>query len=127
MMHPSASPPFTGRNGSECRHYTRSSTMPGRSVSFCRAYRHDGCRFREECQQTPGRYGSFTCVRARALLDARQGFRLYFVVLPARSPRPAEVAELADAQASGACGRKAVEVRALSSAPFDTAPTGLAP
>ena len=32
----------------------------------------------------------------------------------------AEVAELADAQASGACGRKVVEVRVLSSAPFDS-------
>jgi hypothetical protein len=31
------------------------------------------------------------------------------------SPR-AEVAELADAQASGACGRKVVEVQILSSA-----------
>ena len=30
----------------------------------------------------------------------------------------AEVAELADAQASGACGRKVVEVQILSSAPF---------
>jgi hypothetical protein len=29
----------------------------------------------------------------------------------------AEVAELADAQASGACGRKVVEVQILSSAP----------
>ena len=33
-------------------------------------------------------------------------------------PGPAEVAELADAQASGACSRKGVEVRALSSAPL---------
>jgi hypothetical protein len=32
----------------------------------------------------------------------------------------AEVAELADAQASGACGRKVVEVQILSSAPFDS-------
>jgi hypothetical protein len=32
----------------------------------------------------------------------------------------AEVAELADAQASGACGRKVVEVRVLSSAPILT-------
>ena len=30
----------------------------------------------------------------------------------------AEVAELADAQASGACGRKVVEVQILSSAPI---------
>jgi hypothetical protein len=34
------------------------------------------------------------------------------------SPLRAEVAELADAQASGACGRKVVEVQILSSAPF---------
>ena len=34
-----------------------------------------------------------------------------------RSPLRAEVAELADAQASGACGRKVVEVQILSSAP----------
>ena len=40
-----------------------------------------------------------------------------------RSPLRAEVAELADAQASGACGRKAVEVRALSSAPIIQART----
>jgi hypothetical protein len=33
------------------------------------------------------------------------------------SPFRAEVAELADAQASGACGRKVVEVQILSSAP----------
>ena len=33
-------------------------------------------------------------------------------------PGCAEVAELADAQASGACGRKVVEVRVLSSAPM---------
>ena len=32
----------------------------------------------------------------------------------------AEVAELADAQASGACPRKGVEVQILSSAPFDS-------
>jgi hypothetical protein len=32
------------------------------------------------------------------------------------SPLRAEVAELADAQASGACGRKVVEVQILSSA-----------
>src|SRR5262252_820518 len=32
-------------------------------------------------------------------------------------PLRAEVAELADAQASGACGRKVVEVQILSSAP----------
>jgi hypothetical protein len=32
-------------------------------------------------------------------------------------PFSAEVAELADAQASGACGRKVVEVQILSSAP----------
>ena len=34
----------------------------------------------------------------------------------------AEVAELADAQASGACGRKVVEVRVLSSAPDSNGP-----
>src|SRR5438874_5628704 len=34
------------------------------------------------------------------------------------SPLRAEVAELADAQASGACGRKVVEVQILSSAPI---------
>jgi hypothetical protein len=33
-------------------------------------------------------------------------------------PLRAEVAELADAQASGACGRKVVEVQILSSAPL---------
>jgi hypothetical protein len=35
-----------------------------------------------------------------------------------RSPLRAEVAELADAQASGACGRKVVKVQILSSAPI---------
>ena len=34
--------------------------------------------------------------------------------------RHAKVAELADAQASGACSRKGVEVRVLSFAPFDS-------
>ncbi len=38
----------------------------------------------------------------------------------ALDPLRAEVAELADAQASGACGRKVVEVQILSSAPFDS-------
>src|SRR5262249_47559297 len=47
---------------------------------------------------------------------------------PPRSAAPhldAEVAELADAQASGACGRKVVEVQVLSSAPttWSTRPT----
>ena len=37
-----------------------------------------------------------------------------------RSPLRAEVAELADAQASGACGSKIVKVQILSSAPFDS-------
>jgi hypothetical protein len=41
---------------------------------------------------------------------------IYFLFLPVASS--AEVAELADAQASGACGRKVVEVRVLSSAPI---------
>ena len=48
---------------------------------------------------------------------------VYFSFLPVSSS--AEVAELADAQASGACCRKAVEVRVLSSAP-DFAPLQLA-
>jgi hypothetical protein len=44
---------------------------------------------------------------------------LYFEVPADRSaPLRAEVAELADAQASGACGRKVVEVQILSSAPI---------
>ena len=37
-------------------------------------------------------------------------------VLRRKSPRLAEVAELADAQDSGSCARKGVEVRVLSSA-----------
>ena len=36
------------------------------------------------------------------------------------APSHAEVAELADALASGASGRKVVEVQILSSAPFDS-------
>ena len=43
---------------------------------------------------------------------------IYFLFLPDSSS--AEVAELADAQASGACPRKGVEVQILSSAPFDS-------
>ena len=43
---------------------------------------------------------------------------LYFQVPASRcSSLRAEVAELADAQASGACSRKRVEVQILSSAP----------
>jgi hypothetical protein len=53
--------------------------------------------------------------------------RLFFSNLRSRmqakvataSPLRAEVAELADAQASGACGRKVVEVQILSSAPIN--------
>ena len=47
----------------------------------------------------------------RRLVVYNQGFRSDVLTLRA------EVAELADAQASGACGRKVVEVQILSSAP----------
>ena len=44
-----------------------------------------------------------------------------------KSPFAADVAELADAQASGACGLRLVEVRLLSSAFFNKQPFFLPP
>jgi hypothetical protein len=60
------------------------------------------------CRVRPGgsRSGSTGQVGLSIIGDSSQAF----------SPIRAEVAELADAQASGACGRKVVEVQILSSA-----------
>src|SRR4030095_16783698 len=50
-------------------------------------------------------------------LDASRGVGDTWKFRRSSSSLRAEVAELADAQASGACGRKVVEVQILSSAP----------
>ncbi len=62
-----------------------------------------------------------SCVGAPAFRRRWRAARLSFIIGSSSrlfSPLRAEVAELADAQASGACGRKVVEVQILSSAPI---------
>ena len=71
------------------------ATGPVRQVYCCRFSRTRGCVV-SGFSRTPW-YNAESC--------------------PRRSPRPAEVAELADALASGASSRKGVKVRVLSSAP----------
>ena len=53
----------------------------------------------------------------RAAVDFKAPGLYNFVFKPVKAPLRAEVAELADALASGASGRKVVEVQILSSAP----------
>ena len=56
-----------------------------------------------------------------SMLDSARRLLYNLRFLPYRSDFSAEVAELADAQASGACARKGVKVRVLSSAPLNMA------
>ena len=78
----------------------------------------DAARWRDHC-------GIGVC-RAHPIRSGRHGwtatrrclYNRWF--LPSCAALRAEVAELADAQASGACARKGVEVRVLSSAPAVT-------